>query len=374
VTRPITIVHIAAPGLVGGLERVVQGLAAGHHRRGHAVSVISVIAPGDPEPHPFSARLRRDGVTVHELRYASKDFWGERRAVRGLLRQIRPDVVHTHGYRPDILHATTARGLSIATVTTEHGSSKLGGKTVVYEWLQRRFFRRFQAVVAVSSPIAERLAAEGVSQERVRVVPNGWAGGVEFVSREEARGRLGLPIEGTVIGYVGRLIPAKGPDVFAEAFLQLDDPGVSAVMIGDGSERPVIEAMSRESDAGARLMLAGHRDDAAPLFKAFDLFVLSSRTEGTPIVLFEALSAGIPTIVTAVGGVPDVVSERESRLVPSEEPSRLAQEMREALGDPEGSAQRATRALERLRTEFSAERWLSRHEAVYRSVIELEMR
>lgn len=366
--RPLSIVHVAAPSLVGGLERVVQGLACGHHRQGHRVTVVSLVGPRDDD-HPFPVPLREAGVTVHELRFSPKALLAERRCVRRLLDRIRPDIVHTHGYRPDLLHAPTARRLEIPTVTTEHGSSRLGGKAAFYEWLKRKAFRRFDAVVAVSSAIAGFLVREGVRPENVYLVPNGWAGQVAFLSRSEARRVLGLPGEGTVIAYVGRLIPAKGPDVFTEAFLKLRDLPVSGVVVGNGAERPRIEAMARAAGQMDRLRLVGHVDSAAPLFKAFDLFVLSSRTEGTPIVLLEAIAACVPTVVTAVGGVPDIVSERESWLVPSEDPSALAAAVREALADPLDAAERARGASSRLQREFSAELWLSRQEAVYRAVL-----
>lgn len=362
------IVHVVAPGLVGGLERVVQGLACGQHAQGHRVAVISLIEPRDGS-HPFPVPLQEKGVTVFELRSHSKAFVSERRAVRRLLMRFHPDVVHTHGYRPDLLHAPTARRLGIPTVSTQHGTCRLGGKAALYEWMDRRALRRFQAVVAVSSPIAELLVREGVPPERVHLVPNGWTGNVAFLPRREARHALGLPCEGRIIGFVGRLIPVKGPDVFAEAFLRLRDDQARGVMVGDGSERASIEEMLRAAGRRDRLLLAGHRDCAAALLKAFDLFVLSSRSEGTPIVLFEAMAAGVPTVVTAVGGVPDVVSERESRIVPPDDPAALATAVQEALADPADTTARARRATARLERDFGVAQWLRRHEVVYRALL-----
>jgi glycosyltransferase involved in cell wall biosynthesis len=363
----LSIVHIAAPGRVGGLERVVQALAAGHARQGHEVTVVSIITPGDAD-HPFTRPIEEAGVRVHELEIPAKAFLRERKLVRRLLTQIRPHVVHTHGYRPDVLHATTARKLAIPTVTTEHGSSKLGGKTIVYEWLQRASFRRFQAVVAVSSPIAERLVTEGVPGSRVHLIPNGWAGGVDFLDRSVARRNLGLPEDCLVVGYVGRLIPAKGPDVFVDAILRLDDLPICAAIIGEGTERARIEATVRTAGKKERIFLVGHVDNAAPLFKAFDLFVLSSRTEGTPITLFEALAAGVPVVVTSVGGVPDVVTPREALLVPPEDPEALASAIRRAFAAPTDTAERARRASARRESEVGADLWLRRHKTVYRAI------
>jgi glycosyltransferase involved in cell wall biosynthesis len=223
-------------------------------------------------------------------------------------------------------------------------------------------------VVAVSSPIAERLVKEGVPRHNVHLIPNGWAGGVDFLPRGRARRVLGLPDGRPVVGYVARLIPAKGPDVFVEAMLRLDDHSVCAAIIGDGSQRAQIEGAIRAAGGTDRFFMIGHLDDAAPLFKAFDLFVLSSRTEGTPITLFEAMAAGVPTVVTSVGGVPDVVTPMQSLLVPPEDPDALARAIREALRTPAATAERTCRASARLQSEFGAERWLHRHEMLYRDL------
>jgi glycosyltransferase involved in cell wall biosynthesis len=107
---------------------------------------------------------------------------------------------------------------------------------------------------------------------------------------------------------------------------------------------------------------------------AFDGFVLSSRTEGTPIALLEAMAAGIPTVATAVGGVPDVVSSREAWLVPSESPERLAGAIGELLASPTGAAERGRAARERLLQERGPGPWLDRHEALYRSLLDRDGR
>ena len=109
--------------------------------------------------------------------------------------------------------------------------------------------------------------------------------------------------------------------------------------------------------------------DTGRLLKAFDVVVLSSRTEGTPMVLFEAMDAEVPVVTTRVGGVPDVVSEQEAILVPSEDPEALAGGIRRVLDNPTDARQRARRAGCRLRQEFTPERWLDAYEDLYRTVI-----
>ena len=101
---------------------------------------------------------------------------------------------------------------------------------------------------------------------------------------------------------------------------------------------------------------------------AFDVLALSSRTEGTPIVLFEAMAAGVPIVATAVGGVPDVVTPGEALLVPSEDAGALAEAIDAVLAEPGGAAARAVAAAERLAAVYSAAAWLDRYDELYDSL------
>ena len=115
--------------------------------------------------------------------------------------------------------------------------------------------------------------------------------------------------------------------------------------------------------------MLGQIADAARLIPAFDVLVLSSRTEGTPIVLFEAMAARVPVVATAVGGVPDVVGEREALLVPPDRPDALARAIASVREDPGSARARAAAAATRLATEYAVGPWVERYAAVYRGVM-----
>jgi glycosyltransferase involved in cell wall biosynthesis len=100
--------------------------------------------------------------------------------------------------------------------------------------------------------------------------------------------------------------------------------------------------------------------------RAFDLFALTSRTEGTPMTLLEAIQASVPVVACAVGGVPDVISAAEGLLVPADRPAELANALREALTQRREAAARAERASERLARDFSSETWLDSYQELYR--------
>ncbi len=359
------IVHVTAPAEVGGLERVVQALAIGQRRVGHEIHVAAVL--DGPEPnHWLLDAVRAEGVVTHPLVLPARAYWAERRAIAELCRRIEPDVVHTHGYRPDVVDAEVARRSGIPVVTTVHGFAGGGWKNRLYERLQCRAFRKFEAVVAVSRALAQHLARRGVPAERIHVVPNAWHQPAVLLERAAARQILGIPERRFVIGWVGRLSCEKGLDVLLEALPHLADVPVVVSVLGTGHARAVLDDRARALRIGDRLTWHGPVADAARLFAAFDVFVLSSRTEGSPIVLFEAMAAGIPIVATRVGGVPDVVSSAEAALVPADDPLALAAGVRTVYRDRKAARVRAGRARERLQREFRVEPWLARYEAVYR--------
>jgi len=368
VRRPsLTILHIVAPGPVGGLERVVHALAVGHRTLNHDVHVAVVLDPGN-EDHPFLGMLDEAGVGAHPIVTPARAYGHERRALGALLRRLSPQVVHTHGYRSDVIDAPVARRHGVPVVSSVHGFTRGGWRNRLYERLQRRAYRSFDAVVAVSRQQVPELLASGVRPERLHVVPNGFGGGGELRSRQAARNTLGLPPDARVIGWVGRLGREKGADVLLDALGRLEDLPLVASFIGDGAERAALEAQAARLGLTNRVHWHGMRRDAAALMPAFDLFALSSRTEGTPIALFEAMYAGVPIVATRVGGVPDVVSEAEALLVEPESPDALAAALRRAIAENDPTLTRATKARERL-ADFAAGPWLAAYEALYRSLL-----
>jgi len=361
----MVVLQIVAPAEFGGLERVAHALAQGLHGAGHEVHVATVLdRPGE---HPFLTPLAQIGITTHQLVFPGRAYWRERRAIEGLCRRLRPDIVHTHGYRPDVVDAGVARRLGIPVVTTVHGFTGGGWKNRCYEWLQRRAFRQCDAVVAVSRPLMERLARAGVPRARLHEVPNAWYPTAPPLDRTAARLVLGLPRDAFVIGWVGRLTSEKGPDVLLDAVRCVSDLPLVVSVVGSGAEGSALQARARSLRLN-KVFWHGTLGDAARLFPAFDTFVLSSRTEGTPIVLFEAMASEVPVVATRVGGVPDILSAAEAALVSPNDPVALAAEVRAIYRDPAPARDRARRARARLERDFSLGPWLARYERIYEQV------
>ena len=367
---PLSIVHLLAPGDAGGLESVVRALATGQARQGHIVRMVAVLR-AQGAPPSWLEPLAHEGVEVVPLVLPGRRYLRERAVVAALCRELGPDVVHSHGYRPDVVGAAGARKAGTPTVSTVHGFTGGGWKNRLYERLQLRALRAFDAVVAVAMPLAERLALAGVPRERLHVIPNAYGGGTTFATRADARRTLGVAEDVLHIGFVGRLGREKGADVLIDAVHRLAERNLVVSIVGDGRERRALERQAAALGLEGIIRFHGLMPDAARLLRAFNLLVLSSRTEGTPIVLLEGMAAGVPVVASRVGGVPDVVTSRDALLVPPEQPELLASAIASVLRAPKAAAARANRASARLADIAAMEPWLDRYEQLYREVLRL---
>jgi glycosyltransferase involved in cell wall biosynthesis len=359
-SHPLRVLHVLAPAETGGLESVVRGLAGGLSERGHRVVVGAVIAPG--ARHRFVEESRAAGVDVRALEIPTRAYGLERRTVGRLIAELGAEILHTHGYRPDVVDRGVARRAGIAAVTTVHGFIGGSWKGRIYERMQVRAFKRFDAVVAVSGVLRDQLLERGVRSDRLHLVANAWSGEPP-ISRDEARRRLDLPSDAVVVGWIGRLSPEKGPDL-AVRTVALLPASVSLSFVGDGPERETTIRLAEELGVSGRIRWHGSLPGAGSLLRAFDAVLLSSRTEGTPIVLLEAMAAGVPVVATAVGGVPAALLPGAGTLV---EPGSVEGLAAALVSVVEGA--RASSVPPQVTAGMSEARkkWLDQYESIYRS-------
>jgi glycosyltransferase involved in cell wall biosynthesis len=373
-TSQRSILHVLAPAPAGGLERVVRALAAGQAARGHTVTVAAIFdrnqrraadAAAEAYEQPFVAGFAGTSALVVPVIVGRRDYLGERAAIRNLAAQYSASIVHTHGRRPDVVDSGIAKERNVPSVTTVHGFTGVGLRSFVNAAIQRRAFRQFDGVVAVSDTVADALMGFGVPPARVHVIQNAYDQIAPPLERAAARTRLRARGDEFIIGWVGRLSREKGLDVLLAALPELRDRPLTVAVIGSGGERSVLEADAARLGVSEAVRWMGQLNDAARLFRGFDLFVLSSRSEGTPIALFEAMDAEVPVVATAVGGVPAVVSSSEAYLVPPDDPPALARAIRDSFDDPAPGLARAANARARLGTHYGTGPWLDQYDRLY---------
>lgn len=363
---PLRIAHLTVPGPIGGLETVVSLLSQAQRRAGHDVRVYAVME--QDVPTPFLMQLRDAGVRCEVVVIRGRRYVHEHRALRECLRSFHPDVVHTHGYRSDIIGYTAARALGVPIVSTSHGFTGGDLKNRFNEAVQRWILRRCNAVVAVSRPMHALLLNDGVSSSRLALIPNA-VQVVDPLSRRDARAQLGLPELGFILGWVGRLSPEKGVHLFLDALAVCTEVAWTAAILGDGPETASAVAAVEASGLTDRVRFLGPVPGAGRLLRAFDVLLLTSKTEGTPMVVLEAQSIGVPVIATAVGGVPDLLSNGRGTLVRAGDAAALAAAIRGQVASSLGhSATDSVSFIARVESDEMPDSWSSSYIALYRAI------
>jgi glycosyltransferase involved in cell wall biosynthesis len=321
------ILHLIHSEGIYGAESILLYLAREQQRRGHEPMIGSIRDTGTPET-PFEALSHRQGLTVIPIRIAP---WPTPAVVRSLLRTVQaftPDVLHSHGYKANILLAPVPRRRRGAMLATLHGwtSTRRLSRKWVYERLDRWALRRVDAVAVVSHYMLGLRALQGAAVSRLHVIENGIPPLATRLDDLTARGVAPLPPEliefakrrPTLLA-IGRLSPEKGFMALLEAFACARAETASAcqlLLVGEGSQRDLLANRISSLGLSGTICLGGYVEGADRLLEPAAGFVMCSLTEGMPLVLLEAMQWRVPILATAVGGVPEVLDEgRRGRLV-----------------------------------------------------------
>jgi glycosyltransferase involved in cell wall biosynthesis len=237
----------------------------------------------------------------------------------------------------------------------------------------RRLTHRF---VAVSNDVRTRLQRyEGLKKDRIDVVYNGVKAEPAISQNERARRRaeLGFGPEEFIVGTVGRFDPIKNLPLFVKSLANLKNeaPATLGLLVGDGPVLPEISEMVKRLGLSDRVSLPGHRDDARQLIPCMDLFVLSSFSEGTSMALLEAMAAGVPTLVTDVGGNPEIIVKNQTGwLVPSDSVEDLTAAITDAVNNPSKRQKFAQAGKRRFEERFTFDIMIDNYRKIYNEMIE----
>lgn len=289
-------------------------------------------------------------------------------ALARTIRRTQPDVVHLHSgawYKP-ALAARLARARVV--IYTEHGREH--ADPTIQRAVDRMAARLTDAVVAVSDRLRDYLVQRvRVPACRVRTIGNGVD--TTFFSPVDTLAGRPADAAGAVIGTVGRLEPVKGHDVLIEAFARLVADGMfapppSLVICGDGSWRPALMELARARGVAHLVRFAGWTTDPRTYYREFDVFVLPSRSEGTSVSLLEAMSCGVPPVVTSVGSNAAILGPAlAGQVVPPEDPEALAARIADTLGHPAQLNMLRKLARERVSDAFSLGATIGAYRALY---------
>ncbi len=289
-----------------------------------------------------------------------------------VIKRLTPDIVHAHDP-----HAVAMAGLALSMSTQAVKPPLVASRRVDFHLRQsamsRWKYRQVERFLCASDAIRRMLVADGVPEAKTVTVHEGIdVGRVAAAPPANLHEELFLPHGAPIVGNVAALVPHKGQRhlVEAAALVIRQVPDARFVIAGEGELRPSLERLIKDRRLEKHVLLAGFRPDVLSLHKAFDLFVMSSVTEGLGTSLLDAMAAGKPIVATSTGGIPEVVSDGlNGYLVPPRDHEAMAAAIVRLLRDAELRRRLGSAGLARVREQFSAERMVERTLSEYERLV-----
>ena len=369
------ILHIIDSEGLYGAEVVTLNLMTAQKKIGLFPVLLSIgdIRVGDKD---IEIEAKKRGLDTQVLRFRNGLNLKGSMMILDHAKRLKSQIIHSHGYKANILLGIVPRRFRrMPVIATLHGwtSRRFFTKIWVYEWIDVLAMRNLDRVVAVSSAIENHIRMRSVGIHPI-VINNGLPRlDFENDSFDRECPEISEKCKGKFkIISIGRLSPEKGFNILILAMARLVSQGVDAslVLVGDGSERDSLSDLVNKENLSDRVHFIGYRDKAFNLIPYFDVFVLSSYSEGLPITLLEAQQAGIPIVATRVGEVPEVLGNgMYGKLVKSGDPEELAKAVEEVYSNRQEARAKALAAKEWTLKEYSLENMASKYFELYQRVI-----
>jgi glycosyltransferase involved in cell wall biosynthesis len=288
-----------------------------------------------------------------------------------VLRDLRPDIVHAHDP-----HAVAMAALARSIGGPDPAPLLVASRRVDFRIRQNAFsrwkYRQVDVFICASECIRQMLLADGVEPERAVTVHEGVdIDHIDAAPPADVRAAFWLPHGAPLVGNVAALVPHKGQRYLVEAaaLVVRRMPDARFLIVGDGELRATLEQAVRREQLEKHVIFTGFRPDVLSLIKGFDLFVMSSVTEGLGTSLLDAMAASRPVVATRTGGIPEVVVDGETGLlVPPRDAHALAEAIIRLLGDESLRAAFGRAGRQRVERRFSADRMVAATLAVYESL------
>ena len=304
---------MGSPTGLYGAERWILALIK-HLKSEHIESFVGVIKDAPDLEAPLCTVAREFGFRTHVIESYGKFSRSAIGQLRSLLIDQQIDILHTHGYKTDLIGVLAVRGTPCKILSTPHGwSVNAGFKLQVYEALDRLSFLFMDAVAPLSRDLFDGLQSLPGLTRKLHLIEN-----AVDLSEIDAPGEMPELIRHwreagrIVIGYIGQLITRKRIDTLIEAFHALDIPNKQLCLIGDGPQRPELEALAGRLGETNNITFLGFRGDRIDFLKGFDIFVLPSELEGIPRCLMEAMAADVPVVAGDIPGVRSIINNGDT--------------------------------------------------------------
>jgi glycosyltransferase involved in cell wall biosynthesis len=379
---PARVMHFIESGGIYGAESVIINLSQQMAASGCYQPVVGCIVQHSNEKVELEGLASSLAIEAHRIEIPNRRVLFDLPRIARRLRELKIDLIHCHGYKPSVLAYFIGKLSGIRVMATCHlwfieQSAPLKMRALIA--LEKKLYRHFPAVVAVSEHIRNILLSVGAKPERVSLIRNGIAL-ADYESTGPRLSGLSLGLEGlnesdVCVLNVGRFTEQKAELdlIAAAALIKPINPNVKIVIVGEGELRAELAQQIAAADLGDVVSLVGFRTDVISLLRRADIFALPSLDEGMPISLLEAVAARVPVIATGVGDVPKLIRESDTGLiVQRRDPAGLAAAILALAGNRGRRSVLAERAWQALRASYSSAQMYERYAEVYQAVLARE--
>ena len=370
--EPIRTLQFTCPSGFYGAERWILALASHLTDQNVVCDLAVTMEPGQGQLELVERYTAEMGRTF-ELPMKHRFDWTVVGKLRHLLQQEKYDIIHTHGYKSDILGVLAAKRAKAFSISTPHGFENAADwKLRTYMWLGGKAFRYFDRVAPLSSQLCDDVARLGVSADKLCYIQNG-VDLSEVDAVRASRSDKSHTKSRQRIGFVGQLISRKNVKDLIDVFemVALHRPNIELFILGDGEERVLLEEYASQTSCHDKIQFLGFRDDRLQLLKSFDLFAMTSSLEGIPRCLMEAMAMGVPVVAYDIAGVDQLIEhERTGLLAPLGDKETLANYWRDVLSNQDLATRLAKAAKETVESQFSAQRMADEYASLYAEMIQ----
>ena len=359
-------IQLISTGGIYGAERALLELASYIKDHGWHSYVVALEGQGATE---LGGRARTQGLAAEAFVSSGRlAFLPMVKQLRLLLRRHPQAIVHSHGYKPDILLALLGTRWRHACLATCHTWYSETLKLRALEAIDKRVLRGFDHVVAVSGAILQQLVDSGVSRRKLSFIRNGISALIAPEgARLSVRREFAIPMTAKLIVQIGRLARSKRNELLLQAAAPLADAlDVHILLVGAGERLQFLVELAKQQGLEGRVHFCGYREDVAQILMAADLLALTSDKEGLPIVILEAMAMRCPIVSTHVGEIPQVLGDgRDAWIVPPNDADALKGAIREVLTDSELAKARAANAHAQFLGQYSRDSMGARYLEIY---------
>jgi glycosyltransferase involved in cell wall biosynthesis len=364
------VLHLIASRGLYGAEQVLLNLLPALNAIGFSTT-LGCISSSNYRVSDFTDTINARNVEVFSIPESGRMNLGTLRRIRQVIRETHADILHTHGYKATILGGLITRMTGTPLMSTCHGEASKRPDLSTYLSIENIFIRKATAVFAVSESIRGELIARRVPQQNITVIHNGIDDPIKMkTGSKNARDNTGRFPH---ILCVGRLIRSKRFDLAIQAVdaLRGQFPSISLSIAGDGPDEDNLRRIVRERSLEGYVKLYGYVQDTISLYEDADIFLLPSETEGSPMVLIEAMAYALPIIVTSVGAVPEMVEDGKSALVlPPGDLDALVKTIEMLASNTERRSEFGAAARQRFLSHFSSDVMAKAYAQSYITVLE----